>query len=176
MKIRKKGSSEDKIELQMTAMIDIVFQLLVFFIMTFNVVAQEGDFNIRMPAIGAPQEQMEEIEKQTLKVRMTANANGDLQELKLNNAVLFKAPGTPREAFGALHNKIVGMVADKGGPDEAGALMEVEFDCDYGLKYNNVIEAITAVSGSKSRDSDKIERLIENIKFAPAKNKPKNTP
>jgi hypothetical protein len=39
-----------------------------------------------------------------------------------------------------------------------------------------VIEAITAVSGSKSRDSDKIERLIENIKFAPAKNKPKNTP
>jgi hypothetical protein len=68
------------------------------------------------------------------------------------------------------------MVADKGGPDEAGALMEVEFDCDYGLKYNNVIEAITAVSGSKSRDSDKIERLIENIKFAPAKNKPKNTP
>jgi biopolymer transport protein ExbD len=39
----------DKIELQMTPMIDIVFQLLVFFIMTFKIVSQEGDFNIKMP-------------------------------------------------------------------------------------------------------------------------------
>ena len=62
-------NKNEKIELQMTPMIDIVFQLLVFFIMTFNVVAQEGDFNIRMPAIGAPQDQLEEIEKQTLKVQ-----------------------------------------------------------------------------------------------------------
>ena len=55
MKIRgKRPSKDEKIELQMTPMIDIVFQLLVFFIMTFNVVAQEGDFNIRMPAVGAP--------------------------------------------------------------------------------------------------------------------------
>ena len=30
--------------LEMTPMIDIVFQLLVFFIMTFKIVSQEGDF------------------------------------------------------------------------------------------------------------------------------------
>lgn len=172
MKIRRKNSAGDKVELQMTPMIDIVFQLLVFFIMTFNIVAQEGDFNIRMPILGAPQDQLLEIEKRTLKVRMTANANGDLQQLKLGDAVLFKSPGTVREAFGSLHNKILGMVDDAGGPDAAGNLLEVEFDCDYDLKYNNVIEAITAVTGTKARGSDKIQRLIENIKFAPAKNKP----
>ena len=50
MKIRNRDDrSEDKIELQMTPMIDIVFQLLVFFIMTFKIVTQEGDFNIKMP-------------------------------------------------------------------------------------------------------------------------------
>ena len=50
MKIRHTTSSgQDKIELQMTPMIDIVFQLLIFFIMTFKIVAQEGDFNINMP-------------------------------------------------------------------------------------------------------------------------------
>ncbi|MEC9149539.1 MAG: biopolymer transporter ExbD, partial [Planctomycetota bacterium] len=38
MKIRKIGTAEEKIELQMTPMIDIVFQLLVFFVMTFKVV------------------------------------------------------------------------------------------------------------------------------------------
>ena len=53
MKFRHRVSEEDKIELQMTPMIDIVFQLLVFFIMTFKIVAQEGDFNIKMP-LAAP--------------------------------------------------------------------------------------------------------------------------
>ena len=54
MKIRNTDGKGEKIELQMTPMIDIVFQLLVFFIMTFKIVAMEGDFNIRMPA-AAPQ-------------------------------------------------------------------------------------------------------------------------
>ena len=54
MKVRHSSSTgKDKIELQMTPMIDIVFQLLVFFIMTFKIVAQEGDFNIKMP-VSAP--------------------------------------------------------------------------------------------------------------------------
>ncbi|MFP6658896.1 MAG: biopolymer transporter ExbD, partial [Pirellulales bacterium] len=72
MKVRKKrkASGSDKVELQMTPMIDIVFQLLVFFILTFKVVAQEGDFDIRMPVMGAPQEQLEEAEKTTLHVRL----------------------------------------------------------------------------------------------------------
>ena len=39
MKIRNTGGDGEKIELQMTPMIDIVFQLLVFFIMTFKIVA-----------------------------------------------------------------------------------------------------------------------------------------
>ena len=47
--MRLATTEPDEIKLNMTAMIDIVFQLLVFFIMTFKVVAMEGDFNIRMP-------------------------------------------------------------------------------------------------------------------------------
>ena len=169
MKIRGKSSDKnEKVELQMTPMIDIVFQLLVFFIMTFNVVAQEGDFNIRMPAIGAPQDQLEDIEKQTLKVRMRADAAGNLKELKLDDAVLTTG-GNP---VANLHNRILSKVQDAGGPDEAANLLEVEFECDYDLKYNNVIEAITAVSGSRARDSDKVSKLIEIIKFAQPKNKP----
>ena len=50
MQIRNANKAGEKIELQMTPMIDIVFQLLVFFIMTFKIVSMEGDFNIRMPA------------------------------------------------------------------------------------------------------------------------------
>ena len=48
MKIESKSDAEE-IKLNMTAMIDIVFQLLVFFIMTFKIVALEGDFSVKMP-------------------------------------------------------------------------------------------------------------------------------
>ncbi|MEK6237543.1 MAG: biopolymer transporter ExbD, partial [Planctomycetales bacterium] len=54
MKVRNQKDSE-KVELQMTPMIDIVFQLLVFFVMTFKIVSQEGDFDIKMP-LAAPSE------------------------------------------------------------------------------------------------------------------------
>ena len=117
------------------------------------------------PAIVA---ELEDIEKQTLKVRMRADAAGNLKELKLDDAVLTTG-GNP---FANLHNRILSKVQDAGGPDEAANLLEVEFECDYDLKYNNVIEAITAVSGSRARDSDKISKLIENIKFAEPKKKP----
>jgi Biopolymer transport protein len=39
----------DKIDINMTPMIDIVFQLLAFFIMTLKIVQPEGDFDVRMP-------------------------------------------------------------------------------------------------------------------------------
>ena len=47
--MRLSSEPPEEIKLNMTAMIDIVFQLLVFFIMTFKVVALEGDFNVKMP-------------------------------------------------------------------------------------------------------------------------------
>ena len=37
----------------MTPMIDIVFNLLIFFVMTFKITAPEGDFNVKMPAQAA---------------------------------------------------------------------------------------------------------------------------
>jgi biopolymer transport protein ExbD len=39
-----KSRVPNKVELNMTPMIDIVFQLLIFFIMSFKIAAQEGDF------------------------------------------------------------------------------------------------------------------------------------
>lgn len=169
MKVRHKGSSgSDKVDIQMTPMIDIVFQLLVFFILTFRVVAQEGDFNIRMPLMGAPQESIDQAEKTTLNVRLMADpATGKLTQLTLDGAVMAANPSP----FKALHSAIRRRIEDGGGPN-AAAMMEVQFECDYKLNYENVINAITAVSGYKEPGSDKIVKLIEQIKFAPPRNKP----
>ena len=57
----------DKIDINMTPMIDIVFQLLAFFIMTLKIVQPEGDFDVRMPlgaaAAAAPRRPVPPLER-----------------------------------------------------------------------------------------------------------------
>ena len=153
----KKAGLPDKIPIDMTPMIDIVFQLLSFFCMTLRVATAEGDFNIKMPlaarAAGAP----DPNQLPPMKVRMRADGNGNLVDLLLNERS-FSGP----TRFKQLHNHIASLVGD----GSMAASAEVELDCDYNLKYSNVIEAITAVSGDVSPDGQVI-KLVEKIKFAP---------
>ena len=136
MRVRNTTSNE-KIELQMTPMIDIVFQLLIFFIMTFKIVALEGDFNIKMPA-AAPSEGMpDEDQLPPITLRLTANQDGSLSGILVNDQRF--------RSFGELHQYIIDLVGEDAGPDTGLEGAEVEIDCDENLKYINVVEAMTAV-------------------------------
>lgn len=158
MKVRGYDKDHEKVEIQMTPMIDIVFQLLVFFIMTFKIVAQEGDFNIKMP-LAAPREGLPDESLPPIKVRLRANSSGVISSIRMNDRNL----GTE---FGVLHAEILALVGDEHGPGSIREEGEVEFDCDYELRYEHVIQAITAVSG-RITDDGHIIKLIEKIKFAP---------
>ncbi len=164
MKIRKPGRSQ-KIDLDMTSMIDIVFQLLIFFIMTFKIVLPEGDFNVRMPT---PSNQTETPPDQipALTLHMTADADGLLASLKLGERPF--TDDANGSAFDKLRGHIIGLVNDEGGPGTASE-QEVELDCDYDLQYQHVIEAITAISGYIKNGQR--YKLIERIRFSPAKEK-----
>ena len=157
MRVRNVRPQGQEIELQMKPMIDIVFQLLVFFIMTFKIVSPEGDFNVRMPA-SAPSEGPPPIDSiPPIRVRMTALSDGSLAEIQFGNRSLGRD-------FQKLRQAILDMV----GPDPSPSTLEsteVELDCDYNLRFENTIEAITAVSGYV--DQGNIVKLVENIKFAP---------
>ena len=50
MQFRNQKTAE-KIEPQMAPMIDVVFLLLIFFMLTLKIISPEGDFNINMPAV-----------------------------------------------------------------------------------------------------------------------------
>ena len=149
----------DEITLQTTLMIDIVFQLLVFFIMTFRIVLPEGDFNIRMP-LPAEDAPAAPSETPTLNLAMIADEGGDLAELRIGNRVF---EGENR--FLQLHAYIRGLVGDEGGPGAASE-QEVEIDSDYDLKYDYVIRAITALTGYLDASGNR-HRLIEKIRLAP---------
>ena len=74
MKIRNREEGQ-KGGLEMTSMIDIVFLLLIFFVMTFKIVEMEGDFSIRMPLASQNSGQVDPTDL-PLKLRLRADDAG----------------------------------------------------------------------------------------------------
>jgi biopolymer transport protein ExbD len=171
MKVRGSGKEPEKIDINMTPMIDIVFQLLTFFIMSLNIAASEGDFSIKMPLSAPRQGTPDENQLPPFRLRMTANADGSLKTLRLDQQTLganITNPDQAAGAFQALHQEIIARVGDDRGPGSIAATAEVEIDSDYNLDYENVISAITSVSGYVSpSDRKTVVKLIEKIKFSP---------
>jgi biopolymer transport protein ExbD len=187
MKIRKTTIGGDEgVNINMTPMIDVVFQLLVFFIFTFKIVQQEGDFNITMPQTaatpGPPSSNLPPF-----RVQMTAHPGGSLAELKLADSVLGSFPpiaesddpdanarneatkeAIRRQFFkGALRQRILDTVGYNTGPNSPAANAKVELDCDRHLNYEWVIAAVTAVSGEIDPVKKQRVPIIEQIEFKP---------
>lgn len=160
MKIRKTGSGPpDKIEQNMTPMIDVVFQLIAFFMFSFKVAAAEGDFNIKMP-LAAPSagQPSPDALLPPIRVRLIAGPGGELGGIRMGERAL--------PNFNALHNEVIGIVGTQSGPGSLAEAAEVELDVDYNLQYRYIINAITAVSGYVEPNG-RVVKLIEKIKFAP---------
>ena len=149
--------SGEKVELMMTPMIDIVFQLLVFFIMTFKIVSPEGDFNIKMPLLAPDTGPPEEVPPLQITVRLRAFDDGGLRSIQMGERTL--------GSFKALTLAVIEYVSDDFGPGSIAAETDVELDFDPHLNYEHVMAAITAVAGYV-RDGQRF-KLIEQIQFAP---------
>jgi len=160
MKFESKRTN-DKAELQLTSMIDVIFLLLIFFVMTFKIAAQEGDFSVKMP-IGGTGGNPDSTDL-PIKLRLRANEVGELTDIIVNDSL----------SFGNDWTKLRGYILERTGgnsPPTPDAGPEVEIDLDYNLRYESVIRAITAVTGQ--RQGDEIKRLVERIKFAPPRKQP----
>jgi biopolymer transport protein ExbD len=157
MKIRHTEHRE-QVALQMTPMIDIVFQLMVFFVFTFKISLPEGDFNVRMPA----QAGVAAVPSETplLKVRLRAGEDRDLAALELGDVQI-----TGADPFAELQARIRGMADDSAGPGSVD--QEVEIESDYNLKYRYVMNAMTAITGYIDPATGERHKLIEKVRFAP---------
>jgi biopolymer transport protein ExbD len=161
MSLRIASRNKDaKVEIPMTPMIDIVFQLLVFFIFTMKVGGQEGDFNIKMP-VAAPRVGLPDESLLPMKIYLRAGPGGELAQVSLND-INFGV------SLDALHQKILSLVGDARGPGSVQETAEVELECDYNLRYEYVMKCITAVSGYVDAHGN-IVKLVEKLKFSPPK-------
>ena len=138
--------------LQMTSMIDIVFLLLTFFLMTFQIARLEGDFNIRMPratAATAPPSLPVVIH-----IWLMAADDGTLTGIRLEDRRVADMDD--------LHAEIRQIVGD---PEAWSAGPEVQLHCDGRLAYRETIRAVTAVSGYLD-DRGRRVTLVERIRLA----------
>jgi biopolymer transport protein ExbD len=162
MKLKKASSGPEKIPIDMTPMIDCVFQLIIFFMLTLKIRANEGDFNINMP-LGAGVGQSAELPP--IKVRLEANPDGTLRSVGLGRQSL----GNDARAFGLLNQEVLGLVGRPGAAFSKD--IEVEIDADYELHYQHVVSAMTACTGRLDPKTKEPIRFVEKIKFAPPRPK-----
>ncbi|MDR3183134.1 MAG: biopolymer transporter ExbD [Planctomycetaceae bacterium] len=137
----------EKPRLNMTPMIDVVFLLLTFFVMTFKIITPEGDFNVNMTAQGQAA-QHAEVPKDPVRIVLTANQDGTLAGIRLNDGNVAD--------MNELRNRIKALVQVK-------ADLEVELVPDETLHYAHVIEAVSAVNGEVV--NGQVKKICDKIKF-----------
>ncbi len=156
--MRRRESALAMVKPDMTPMIDCVFQLMIFFMLTLKFVQAEGTFDINMPADGIPGG----FPTEDIKVRLVADADGNLVSLKIGQRHL----GNDDRAFERLNSEILRAIGGTpGGP--ASKDTEVEIDADHKLHYEYVIKAMTACTGRFDQRTQQAIRYIEKIKLAP---------
>ena len=112
MRFRNSSRSSGKSDQQFTSMIDVVFLLLIFFMLTLKIVEPEGDSTIHMPPaptqsprLVAPPEIIPPI-----KVRLQADEDGRLVMITFGQTRL----GNDEAAFDRLNNQILKVIGRPG--------------------------------------------------------------
>ena len=162
MKIRRGTAEGDpgKIEVQMAPMIDVVFQLLIFFMLTLKIIQPEGHFDINMP-IGIAPPDPSEIQPQEIKVRLTANEDGSLQQVYFGaNPLGSDSPA----CFERLNDRISQLVGAGGSLADD---IVVEIDAAYNLDYEFTVKAVSSCLGRVDPVTRRPVHYVSNIKFKP---------
>lgn len=147
-------------ELEMTPMIDIVFQMLVFFVMTFRITALEGDFNIQMPVqTDSPTELDDEDLDRPIVVTLNSGDNRFLASIQIDDL----APFAEDDKFAKLAAYVAQRAEQAKDPADESKVI-VEFVIDYDLRYSETIAAVTAVTGRKTANGE-TEQYVDTIKF-----------
>ena len=128
----------DPARLQMSSMIDIVFLLLVFFVMTFQVVALEGDLDVSTPA------RSDDVDRRlprnvVLHVRLLSGRDGALAGVLLGQRELPDADTLNSH----VRHLVQEHLAAGGQRDELSAQLYT----DRNLLYQHTVSAITALRG-----------------------------
>ena len=158
MKKHRKTTNLETQRLPMTPLIDVVFLLLTFFIISFKIVMPEGDFAVKMPQTDSDTvpAATQPLPVEPFRVRLIADPAGNLADILVGSNHLGPDPQRLREQIMTL----VGSAPTELERENQEAII----DFDRHLKYQHTIDAITAIRGYLSENI--MIPLIDNIYFA----------
>ena len=146
MRIRHRTAEPDEAShLQMSSMIDVVFLLLIFFVMTFQITAAEGDIAITPEQAAASSKPM--LRRETLRVHLIADDAGMLRGVQLEGRMLSR--------LNELNAVICEMVAVRSAEE-----FSVQLSSDASLQYQATVGAITAIRIGPGGES-----LIQDVRL-----------
>jgi len=144
--MRRRSREETKVEMNMTPMIDVVFQLLTFFMFSLKPLVNEGQFAVNMSAGGAAAApEQEEFKLPPLTVNLRATEDGDLAAIYLGDRLL--------RSFDDLRIQISTLVGGAIGDE-----IEAEIHADDALQYAHLVSAVNALTAAR----------VSKINFAPS--------
>ncbi|MDB5346225.1 MAG: Biopolymer transport protein ExbD/TolR [Schlesneria sp.] len=155
-----------KIVIPMAPMINVIFLLLIFSMLSMKIVSPEANFNINLP-VTAPSHAQSHASLPVIKVGLESDRDGNLTQLTLGGTNL----GNDEAAFDRLNKELLLLIGRPGHPHTKD--IEVELDADYECQYQYVAKAISLCTGKSDPQTQQGARYVEKIKFAPP-HKPKS--
>jgi biopolymer transport protein ExbD len=151
--------SPEEVELNLAAMLDMAFQLLAFFIMTFKPAPMEGQINLRLPppvgiTAGGTEKPGETVDESktppglsTLVISVFANpGNGRIAAMGVGETSIGTLP--------ALEAKLQQVFADKGTPFD-----QIIVQVGGKLRYDELMKVVEVCTRQRLASGEKLSKL-----------------
>jgi biopolymer transport protein ExbD len=155
---RRKKERHEEVELNMAAMLDMAFQLLTFFILTFKPSPIEGQLNMRLPppkpvtavvgaAAGSDEKNTDPLAGlTTLVIAIEGDQEGTLKRTKIADTVM--------GSIGVFENKLREILSDPGSGFD-----QVIVSVDSRLRYEELMQVIDVCSRQKLPSGEPLTKL-----------------
>jgi biopolymer transport protein ExbD len=167
MRRRQGHRSQEEVELNLAAMLDMAFQLLAFFIATFHVPALEGQITLRLPPPEARTTQgtqpagenvnSAEIPKglKTLTINVFSDGTGEVKSLSFGEETATQMPGDTFELMlHALDTNLTAIFRDPTYPFE-----QVILQVSPSVRYERLMEVIDILTRLRRHDGTRLTNL-----------------
>ncbi len=160
---KRKRASQEEVVLNLAAMLDMAFQLLAFFILTFKPAPVEGQINLNLPPpvpIAPQNAKPDEIDNgngiaaaHTLTITIVAAGNGQVASVSVGLAKLFDGP-MDGGRLQILDRRLKDVFAIEGKPFD-----QVLLQVGKALNYGELMKIIDVCTRQKMADGKPVNKI-----------------
>jgi biopolymer transport protein ExbD len=156
---RRRRQAEGSVELNMAAMLDMAFQLLAFFVLTFRPSPVEGQISLRMPPAqpvtpvrNAEQAGSDETNPNpvqglnSLVISVIPNSQGGIGSMAIGEGVI--------ATLGGLNDRLKTILSDQASPFD-----QVVIQVGSGLRYDALMSVVDICTRQRLPDGQKLTKL-----------------